>query len=89
MRPWVFPILVVLVGLMVFGYIDDGPPYWQTDDLRSPEWHHEKLIILTGLTGFMVVVLGSDVLGRREKVYFIAFLAVLMATIIGRANGLF
>jgi hypothetical protein len=59
MRFWAGPILVLIVGLIIFAYIHDGPPYWEWSDFFDREWHHEKIIGLLVSAGLIIFALGS------------------------------
>ena len=61
MRFWVGPILVFIIGLIIFTYIHDGPPYFELVDLLDNQWHHEKIIGLLVSAGLFIFALG----GRR------------------------
>jgi hypothetical protein len=53
---WKALIILLLIGLMVFAYIDDGPPYFEVSDLQDTQLHHEHIIVMLGLLIPVVVV---------------------------------
>lgn len=73
---WKGPVLVLLVGLMVFTYIHDGPPYFDVADLIDNQLHHEKILVLLGI-GVMFVLLWPP-RDRIERVMFGILVAVLL-----------
>jgi len=74
---WKGLVLVLLIGLMLFTYLHDGPPYWEWSDVADNVLHHEKIFILLGIVALAIFLWPPR--NRFEWIMYTILVVVLLA----------